>query len=124
MGESVEGGVVDRCAQHFAKRGGTKRRVVVDVAAIRTRFADSAMGECVKFEQVHTGLGLLCEFSQDLGDKATYWTHLVDKSGAVAGNAHELLDRDAGAQVVADDSARLFDDVLIALSLIPEGLGH
>ena len=85
MGEAVKGGVSHRGAEHFAKRRGTKTRVVVDVATGRTALPDTSVGVLVELEQVHPRSCHLDKLCQDACDKSASRADLVDLGAGEAG---------------------------------------
>src|SRR5690606_19617887 len=77
-GESVQHRVVDRGADHLAERARPERRVVVDVAGLRSGGADEVVCPSVDREEVRSDLRLLAERGQGLGDESPGRPHLVD----------------------------------------------
>jgi hypothetical protein len=70
--------IVDRRTQHPAKRAGAKRRVIVDVARLRTTIPNHLVRQCVKLQKVHPDIGTSDERAQHLGDEPPGRSHLLD----------------------------------------------
>ena len=78
MGKPVQYGIVDRRAQHLAKRAGPERRVIVDVARFRAAILNHLVRQLVELQQVHSDLGPSDERAQYLRDEPPGRSHLLD----------------------------------------------
>jgi hypothetical protein len=70
--------IVDRCAEHLAKRAGTERRVIVDVARLCPVISDHLMRQLVELEKVYPDVGTSHQRRQHLGDEPPSRSHLLD----------------------------------------------
>ena len=78
MGKPVQYGIVDRRAQHLAKRAGPERRVIVDVAGLRAAIPDHLVCQLVQLQKVYPDIDPCDECAQYLGDEAPGRSHLLD----------------------------------------------